>query len=317
MKKFAHKVTLSAAGALLALAATSANALTITAGDYIFTIANFDSGSTGYGDSVGVKCTTVADCDTAIKATGTPALGSVKSVNTSADTMGIFSVTTIAKNGSLTPVFTAGGADGFLTGIFGNLTDYNVAVTNAPGSTAGNCSSANPGACVTTANAVGGTFSLFQNASAPNNVGPRTTANGGALGVDLNDGLYPMINTGSLYLKGVFSSGVIFNDPTTTYQSIFNNGTISGGGSGYLDLTGGSAFGTFHSQKQVDPNGGLHDLFANFTFGQNTSNDPSANNKFNVNSAGSITGAAPEPGTLALAALALLGIAGISRKKSV
>ena len=289
----------------------SLHAAIIQAGDYTIVLKNFDSGTVGYGNTPTVKCITEAGCDSVPGIS--KALGSLGSVNPSADTMGIFAVQSITKGSALSPYWSPSAGDN-LVGVFGNLMDRSVTVSDNAG--VGSCTPGTPGGCTSTSRSSGGQFSIWSTVNGPN-VGNGPAVVGGIK--DLNALLYPSISdSGSLFLSGFFGTGVIFGDLLSTFQATFNNGTISGGSSGYLDFTGGSAFGLFNTNNQTDPNGGKHDAFADFTF---SATDPGAESAaylagWNVSSAAKVLGQAiPEPDSLALFAVALLGLATVARRK--
>lgn len=294
-----------AAAALLALGAvTSASALSLTAGNYKITLDNFDSGTT-YTSAVGSVCNTVATCNAAA---APPAPGSLGSVNTSADTMGIFSVAAISNLTTGQTEYIRGTTSTlsgvtfgpFLTGVFGNLSDFLVE----------NTFSGITNITTTTALAQGGTFSLFSNAADYNpTLGPLVGA-----GKDLNALMYPGISGGSLFLTGNFAAGAAVVGSTASYLTQYNNASLAGNGQGFLNFTGGSALSFFDTNSLTNVNGGINDAFFTVTF--DDAGGVASSQGWTVKSVAQISGQIPEPGSLALVSLALLGLGFSARRKA-
>jgi len=293
------KSLLASAAAILALAtiggAQAAPVPMITGGQIKFSLDNFDSATTLYGNVVGVKCLTVVSCNAAASA---PALGSVGSVSPSADTMGIFSISTISNATLGTTLFTKG-AQGFITGIFGDLSDHTVEVTLG-------LSGLNTAAVST-----GGFFQMWLHDNDYNpTLGPAVGA-----GKDLNAGMYPGVSSGTLLLSGNFAAGaVLAGDLLSTYFTSYNNGTFGGNGQGFLNITGGVWATQFDTNALTNANGGKNDLFLTNTF--DDVNGAASSIRWTVKSVGQVTAnAIPEPSSIALAGLALLGAGLASRRR--
>jgi hypothetical protein len=293
------------AGAALTLgAAGAAHAAVLTSGNYKITFDNYDAG-TLYSNTAGIKCSgSTAACDAAAAQTATGAAGSV---NTSADTMGILSVALIQNvtNGQVEFTKGIGGTVGgiaigpYLTGIFANLQDRTVEVT---------CGITG---CSTTALSQGGGFKLFSNAVDWN---PAFGSTGGG---DLNTYTYSGISGGSLFLEGVFTPGVTDIDALATYLTSYNNSGVSGNGSGYVNITGGAAQSFFDTNSVATNLSGVNAdaLLAVTYFGSTSANPLPAD--WLVISTGQVTGnlEVPEPGTLALASLALLAMGTVAQRR--
>lgn len=292
---------LATAAAIFALAAIggaqAAPVPRITGGEIKFSLDNFDSATTLYGNVAGVKCVTVAGCNAAAAA---PAAGSVGSVSPSADTMGIFSISNISNVTLGTTLFTKG-AQGYITGIFGDLSDRQVEVT------------CGVFGCTTAAVSAGGFFEMWlHDFDYDPTLGPTVGA-----GKDLNAGLYPGVTgaAATLLLRGTYAAGgVLFGDLVSTYFTNYNNNTFGGNGQGFLDITGGLWATQFNTNNLTNANGGKNDLFMTNTF--DDVNGAASSIGWTVKSVAQVTAnAIPEPSSMALAGLALLGAGLVSRRR--
>ena len=281
----------SAIAGFLAGSAQAQN-FNITAGNIKFSLDGYDT-MTRYSNTLGVKGTTIAECDAAAMP---PAPGSYGS---GYDTMLIFSVTNISNITTGETLFSPG-LDGYLTGIISGLSDTYVQVTG----------SISP---YTQILSTGGTLSMWEHDT---NYNPALGPLGA--GVNLPAGIYPGISDGgSLYLQGQFVPGVLAGNTQSTFYTDYRylNGAPTGGSQGFLDLTGGSALNTFNTNALNDQNGVARDLFLTRTY--DDVNGSAANIGWTVKSRSQITGyAIPEPGSLVLVALGL-GAGVALRRRSV
>ncbi|HQQ71421.1 MAG TPA: PEP-CTERM sorting domain-containing protein [Alicycliphilus sp.] len=279
--------------ALLLGAAVSANALTITSGNYKITLDNYDSGTTGYNTTTpGVICSSVAACN-AVPHTQAP--GSTN------DTSGIFSIASISNVSTGVTEYLRGvaGTVGnvavgpYLTGVFGGLQDASVN---------------NLGGGVQRINSQGGFFNIYNNAA------DYTPALGPA-GGNLNAGTYTGITTGTLFLSGVFAAGgAVAGDLNASYTSLFDTTATSGSGQGYLDFTGGAAWNFFNTNSVTNKNNGQNDAFITITY--DDVNQEASKIGWTVKSVAQVSGQVPEPGTMALLSLAVLGMGAVARRRN-
>ncbi|VXB62138.1 PEP-CTERM sorting domain-containing protein [Massilia sp. 9I] len=281
-----NKLSATLIAATLAVGASApAQAVTLVTGDLKITINAFDASTIGYGNTVGTKCESIAQCNSVATKPAVNAYGGE-------DTWGIFSVQSISRvsNGSL--IFTAGTNGEYLTGMFGGIKDTYVEVSGSKSPS-------------TLALGTGGWLNMYL-------TGQNYNASFGPNGRQGEFGYRGITNIGgTLALSAVFAPGVLGGDPEYTYSSNYANNTISGGGQAFLDVTGGSLKKLFDTNLQQDPNGGMHDLFMKITYGQTGA---SAGPGWTVDISGDVQGNVPEPGSLALLGLGFAGLAARRRR---
>lgn len=267
--------------AAMALSAASAQAFTIQSGDYKMTIDGYANISR-YGSS----CGTAAACNGAVSSAATGATGSE-------DGWGILSIATIVNTTNNSQYFTRG-TDGYIIGAMTGLTDFSVGAFGP----------------LQFAYATGGAINFYTSAS---NYDPSVSS--------LNQAaVIASVTNLPLWLSLDFVAGVA-NDAAgllATYTSNYNNSASAGtgSGSGFLAVTGGAAAGAFNTNTLTTEAGNSADASFIMSISKPTPGDV-GNNNWLGKTTGDISGySVPEPGSMALAGLGLLGLAGLRRRKA-
>lgn len=285
--------------ALSAVAPAHAFSLGGYSGPVTFKLAGADVGAL-----YSATCSSSAGCD-AVQIGGA---GNILGGNGTEDSWGIFQVTAVldAVNNTL---WTQGTGGEYIVGKFGGLTDVASTVTTSKQYTW----------------STGGSFEMFL-------TGNSTLISGLIAGAPAASTRTAV--TGSSFLSGVFSGtadanvgGCLGSDPvadlfgcppgqlwqTNTASNEFGASTKTLNSIGYMDFTAGGYLAMFEPLTIPDAAGDLQD--ANFFFNWDKTNT-TVGTGWTVPYQGDVyTGVIPEPGSMALAGLSLMGLAALRRRK--
>ncbi len=274
------------AGLMAATMAMSANAFTIMGGNFKMTVDGYVNGTIYDTSAPGTICSSVAGCDSVALLPATGATGSV-------DSWGILSVSSIVNTATNTTMFSRG-VDGYMIGSVTGITDF-TSVALSPG--------------FQKDYATGGAINLYLSST---NYNPSVLSSNQAA-------VIASITNLPLYLSldfaiGAGNSGV---GATASYISTFDTDTTTGSGSGYLNVTGGTAAPIFDSNAVTTAAGGVSDASFNVTLAPMQPGDAGIAGGWLATSTSAVYGTAlPEPGSMALMGLGMFGLAALRRRRT-
>lgn len=225
-------------------------------------------------------------------------------LTTGAENFGVLNITSITDTVG-NNLWTSGGANGYLGGIFADIT----VLSSIPDSGGG-----------LNVQGTGGQLDIYLSSTAPN--AAQGLAGYGAAGCAPGDLCYNTIsNTGDgiLFLSLAFASGIDPTNPMVTVDANFDGTTFptSGDASSYMNVIGGAYAANF------DTNGlatafGVRDMFTQNDFCDNGTPSCGSVGDWDLQSDDPTRASfrsVPEPSTTALLGLGLLGLAVTARRK--